>query len=60
MEGFFEGMVELFDADLKRRNSAWGLRRLEDFQSSAHGRGFELEEIRPMPANNTMLLFRRR
>ncbi|MEA3080114.1 MAG: hypothetical protein QOF05_1522 [Sphingomonadales bacterium] len=45
-----------FDADLKRRNPAWGLRRVEDFAAAAESRGFTLESGRPMPANNLMLL----
>lgn len=49
-----------FDADLKRRDPAWGLRRVEDFQSAAHTRALILEQTRAMPANNLMLLFRRR
>ena len=49
-----------FDADLKRRNPQWGLRRVEDIAIAAEDRGFKLEAIREMPANNLMLLFRRR
>jgi hypothetical protein len=48
-----------FDADLKRRNPAWGLRRVEYFSEAAGEHGFVLEARRPMPANNLMLLFRR-
>ena len=48
-----------FDADLKRRDAAWGLRRVEDFATEAEKRGFSLDETRRMPANNLMLLFRR-
>jgi hypothetical protein len=48
-----------FDADLKRRDPAWGLRRVEDFAAEADHRGFALVETRPMPANNLMLLFQR-
>lgn len=48
-----------FDADLKRRNPAWGLRRVEEFASAAMERSLPLEDRRPMPANNLMLLFRR-
>ena len=47
-----------FDADLKRRNLAWGLRTVEDFTAAASPL-FRLCERRPMPANNCMLLFRR-
>jgi hypothetical protein len=49
-----------FDADLRRRDADWGLRRVEEFASAATGRGLELEQSRVMPANNLMLLFRRR
>ncbi len=49
----------LFDADLKRRNPAWGLRRVADFAAEARRRRFVLEDQRAMPANNHMLLFRR-
>lgn len=48
-----------FDADLKRRDPAWGLRRVEDFSEVAGARGLKLEETRTMPANNLMLLLRR-
>ena len=49
-----------FDADLKARDPRWGLRRVEDFAAAATERGFGLEATRAMPANNMMLLFRRR
>jgi len=49
-----------FDADLRRRDSQWGLRRVEDFEAAAAERGLELEQTRVMPANNMMLLLRRR
>jgi hypothetical protein len=48
-----------FDADLRRRDSAWGLRRVEDFAEAAR-HAFDLDETRAMPANNLMLLMRRR
>ena len=48
-----------FDADLKRRNPAWGLRRVEDFADAAEPRGFVLEDVRRMPANNLMMLWRK-
>jgi hypothetical protein len=48
-----------FDADLKRRDPKWGLRRVEDFTTAAAAKQLDLQEIRPMPANNMMLLFRR-
>ena len=48
-----------FDADLKKRDPDWGLRRVEDFAAVASARGLLLEETRAMPANNLMLLLRR-
>lgn len=48
-----------FDADLKRRDPEWGLRRVEDFAKAAEERGLGLEATRAMPANNLMLLLRR-
>ena len=48
-----------FDADLKRRDPAWGLRRVEEFAEAAAGRGLNLEATWAMPANNLMLLLRR-
>ena len=48
-----------FDADLKRRDSRWGLRRVEDFSAVARERGLELLETRGMPANNLMLRLRK-
>ncbi len=49
-----------FDADLKARDSEWGLRSLSDFQVAASDRGMSFKERRTMPVNNVMLLFRRR
>jgi hypothetical protein len=48
-----------FDADLKRRDPQWGLRRVEDFAAEAEKRGLRLEATSAMPANNLMLLLRR-
>jgi hypothetical protein len=49
-----------FDADLKRLDPEWGLRRVEDFAAAADERGLALDRTRAMPANNLMLLLRRR
>ncbi|MGE5563917.1 MAG: DUF938 domain-containing protein [Bacillota bacterium] len=49
-----------FDADLRRRDPAWGLRRVEDFAAAGGERGFDLIETKSMPANNLMLLLKRR
>jgi hypothetical protein len=48
-----------FDADLRARDPAWGLRLVEQFAAAAGERGLELAETREMPANNLMLLLRR-
>ena len=48
---------EAFDASLKARDPAWGLRSVELVAAAAAG--FRLEELVEMPANNLMLLFRR-
>ena len=48
-----------FDQSLKERDPEWGLRSVEVFEAEALKRGFMLEEVRDMPANNLMLLFRK-
>ncbi|MET0509324.1 MAG: DUF938 domain-containing protein [Burkholderiaceae bacterium] len=48
-----------FDADLRRRNSGWGLRDLEDVQAQAEGAGFDPGPVVAMPANNLAVVFRR-
>ena len=47
-----------FDASLRERNPAWGLRALEAVAAVAEG--FALEGVAEMPANNLTVLFRRR
>ena len=49
----------VFDADLKNRDPRWGLRSLADFRREAEARGLLFANLRSMPANNVMLLFRR-
>lgn len=46
-----------FDADLRARDPAWGLRRLADVQAEAAAAGLELRARAQMPANNLMLRF---
>jgi SAM-dependent methyltransferase len=46
-----------FDADLKRRNPAWGLRRLEEVAAEAARHGLRLAERIAMPANNLVVMF---
>ncbi|MEO8421741.1 MAG: DUF938 domain-containing protein [Hyphomicrobium sp.] len=48
-----------FDADLRRRNPAWGVRDLEAVAGLAASAGFEAPTVTPMPANNLAVLFRR-
>ena len=48
-----------FDADLKRRDSSWGLRHVGEFAAAGAERGLTLAETRAMPANNLMLLLLR-
>ncbi len=50
----------LFDADLKARDPAWGLRDLEAVAALADTHGLTLAERIAMPANNLSLIFRRR
>nr|WP_047168947.1 DUF938 domain-containing protein [Sphingomonas sp. Y57] len=48
-----------FDADLRRRDERWGLRRLEDVVALAKGEGLRLEAVHAMPANNLTVVLRR-
>lgn len=48
-----------FDADLRARNSAWGLRSTDDVDRLALESGFNAADCHSMPANNLMLVFRR-
>jgi hypothetical protein len=48
-----------FDADLRRRNPAWGLRRREDVAAVAAQAGWRLLERVAMPANNLLLAWGR-
>jgi len=46
-----------FDEDLRARNPAWGIRRLEDVVAEARRAGLVLRERHAMPANNLLLVF---
>lgn len=46
-----------FDADLRQRDSAWGLRRVEDLAALARDAGLQLRERVAMPANNLLLVW---
>lgn len=48
-----------FDADLRARNPAWGLRRLAEVQAEAQAAGLQLRERHALPANNLLLVFGR-
>lgn len=50
---------EAFDADLRRRDPRWGLRRLEEVGQLAARHGLSLAERIEMPANNLTIVFRR-
>lgn len=49
-----------FDADLRTRNPAWGLRRLAEVLDQAQQTGLQLVERVAMPANNLLLVLVRR
>ena len=46
-----------FDSTLKRRNSEWGLRNLEDVTRVAALHGLQRQQIVRMPANNLSVVF---
>ncbi|KAL9643066.1 hypothetical protein ABK040_002826 [Willaertia magna] len=51
---------ENFDISLKERNSCWGLRDLEKVVEEAERNDLILIETKDMPANNFILVFRRK
>lgn len=55
----FEASNAAFDADLRRRDPAWGVRAIGDVTAVAAENGLALDEIVEMPANNLSVLFRR-
>lgn len=46
-----------FDESLRRRDPAWGIRRLEEVAAQAQAAGLVLRERHAMPANNLLLVF---
>lgn len=48
-----------FDASLRRRDPAWGIRDLETVTQAAAARGLERVHVQDMPANNFSVVFRR-
>lgn len=49
-----------FDADIKSRNPAWGVRDLGDVSQCASTAGFAKPDVFEMPANNLSVVFRHR
>jgi len=47
-----------FDADLRQRDPAWGLRRLQDVRHAAQAAGLALSARHALPANNLLLVLR--
>lgn len=47
-----------FDADLRARDPAWGLRRLDDVRQAAADVGLRLAERHALPAHNLLLVLR--
>jgi hypothetical protein len=50
---------EQFDAQLRARNPDWGVRDLEAVIAAADERGYALDEIAEMPANNFAVVLHR-
>ena len=48
-----------FDAGLRARDPAWGVRDLDEVAAVAEGAGFGRAEVTQMPANNLLVGFRR-
>lgn len=58
-EGLEVPSNQAFDEDLRARNPAWGIRRLDDVVAQAARAGLQLRERHAMPANNLLLVFAR-
>ena len=50
----------VFDTSLRSQNEEWGVRDAGDVERLAQGAGFELAGTFEMPANNLILMFKRR
>ncbi|GAB3771099.1 DUF938 domain-containing protein [Ramlibacter monticola] len=50
---------EAFDQDLRSRDPAWGIRRLQDVEAQAQRAGLVLRQRHAMPANNLLVVFGR-
>lgn len=49
-----------FDASLRERNPAWGVRELSAVTAEARAHGLELDRVIDMPSNNFTVVFRQR
>lgn len=49
---------QAFDADLRSRDPAWGLRSLARVGDEARAAGLQFWQRHDLPANNTLLLWR--
>ncbi len=49
-----------FDASLRERNPAWGVRELGAVTAEARAHGLELDQVIDMPGNNFTVVFRKR
>lgn len=58
-DGVHTGGNAAFDADLRARNPAWGVRDLSAVVDAAARHGLTLEDRIEMPANNRILVFAR-
>ena len=59
-DAVFAESNEAFDRSLRRRDPTWGIRDAEDLEALAELNGLVLGRAAPMPANNHLLVFRRR
>jgi hypothetical protein len=57
--GFIEPSNLAFDANLRERNSDWGVRERDDVAEVAARQGFVLRHDVEMPSNNRLLVFER-
>jgi hypothetical protein len=48
-----------FDTSLRYQNPEWGVRDLEDVITVAAAQNLVLQQIKPMPANNLSVIFKR-
>jgi hypothetical protein len=48
-----------FDATLRARDPAWGVRDLDDIEALAKDAGLELDQVIDMPSNNYSVVFKR-